>query len=104
MTKLRILPEVFQDTANAATWYDDRESGLGDDFLNCFRATYKLIAAHPFAYRIVYKNYRRVLLPPFPYAVYFRLQNEVAIITLVFHAARNPATMRRLLRSRGKLK
>jgi hypothetical protein len=103
MTKLRILPEVFRDTADAANWYDDRESGLGDHFLSCFRATYNPITANPLAYRIVYKNYRRVLLPPFPYAVYFRLQDELAIITLVFHTARNPATMRQILRSREKL-
>jgi plasmid stabilization system protein ParE len=100
MTKLRILPEVFQDTAEAANWYDDRESGLGELFLSCFRSTYNPIKENPFAYRTIYKGYRRVLLHPFPYAVYFRLQNELAIITLVFHTARNPATMRRILRSR----
>jgi hypothetical protein len=102
MTKLRILPKVFQDTSDAANWYDDRESGLGDNFLNCFRATYNPITSNPFAYRIVYKNYRRILLHPFPYALYFHLQDEMAIITLVFHTARNPETLRRILRSREK--
>ena len=103
MIQLRILPEVFQDTTNAFNWYDDRESGLGEHFLSCFRATYNPITANPFTYRIVYKNYRRVLLHPFPYALYFRLQDEQAIITLVFHTARNPKTLRRILRNREKL-
>jgi len=100
MTKLRILLEVFQDATDASNWYDLKESGLGDHFLNCLRSTYQPIVANPFVYRTVYKNYRRVFLPSFPYAVYFRLQGETIIIALVIHTARNPAIMRRILRSR----
>ncbi len=103
MTQLRILPEVFQDTAEAANWYDERESGLGDRFLICFRGAYTPIRTNPFAYKFAYMNYRKVLLDPFPYALYFRVHDEIAIITLVFHTARNPRTLQRILRKREKL-
>ena len=41
MTKLLILPEAFQDAADAADWYEDRKSGLGDQFLNRLRASFE---------------------------------------------------------------
>jgi hypothetical protein len=66
MTELRILPEVFQDTMAAADWYDERETGLGDRFLNCFRSTYDPIRTNPLAFRLIFRNYRRILLQPFP--------------------------------------
>lgn len=37
MSELRLLPEVFDDTAQAARWYDEEGyEGLGDRFLNVF--------------------------------------------------------------------
>jgi len=103
MIDLRILPEVFQDTAAAADWDDEKEFGIGDRFLSSFRSTDNPIRIKPHSFTIIYKNYRRVLLEPFPYAVYFRLHDEHAIIALVLRTARNPATLRRKLRSREKL-
>jgi plasmid stabilization system protein ParE len=102
MTRLRILPEVFDDAASAANWYDSKEDGLGDRFLDCLRGAYHPIRTHPQTFRCVYQDYRRVLLNPFPYAVYFRLENDSAIITLVFHTARNPARLKKLLSKRSR--
>ncbi len=102
MIELRILPAVFRDATEAVGWYDVQETGLGERFLSCFRATYVSIRTNPFVYRIVHRGYRRVLLPTFPYAVYFRLEDETAFIVLLFHTARNPETLRRILRSREK--
>ena len=102
MTKLRILREVFRDTSDAANWYGDLEPGLGDKFLNCFRAATQPVGTSPLAHRIAYKNYRRVILQPFPYALYFRLHDDTAVIALVFHTARDPKTLYQVLRNREK--
>jgi plasmid stabilization system protein ParE len=102
MTQLRILDLVYQDVSKAADWYDSKEEFLGNRFIACFRAAYSPILANPRSFPCVHGEYRRVLLDPFPYALYFRLEDDFAIVTLVFHTSRKPATSKRVLRKRGK--
>lgn len=101
MKKLRLLPPVADDTAQAAGWYDEEGYvGLGDRFLAVFDAALPLIQQHGDIYRPVYQDFRRILLDPFPYAVYYRYYEDWVIISLVIHAARSPRLVRELLRQR----
>jgi hypothetical protein len=101
MKHLRLLPEVLHDTANAADWYDEEgHAGLGNRFLAIFDAALPLIQDHGEVYRPVYQDFRRMLLPPFPYAVYYRYFEDWVVISLVIHAARSPRLVRKLLRRR----
>jgi hypothetical protein len=100
--ELRILQAVFRDATEAVGWYDGQETGLGERFLGSLRTTYGSIRSKPLSYRVIYRNYRRVLLQTFPYAVYFRLQDNIAIVVLLFHTARDPDALRRILRFREK--
>jgi len=38
MWHLSFRPEVEDDVVNAVTWYDDKRSGLGGEFLHEYRA------------------------------------------------------------------
>jgi hypothetical protein len=101
MKEIRILPAVLQDIAEAAAWYDeDGYSGLGDRFLATFYNFIPLISERGNIYRKAYLDFRKVIIKPFPYAVYFRLHEDIWIITLVIHAARRPSLARRILRER----
>lgn len=51
---------------------------------------------YPNAYPIVHKDFRRVLLTPFPYAAYFRLHESELIYVVDFHCARNPVVLKTL--------
>lgn len=100
MRKLRLLPEVLQDTIEAAKWHDERKEELGNRFLDSFRASLKLLQKHPLSYPAVLHEFRKIQLKSFPYAIYFRMVEEEIVISLVYHLARNPATLKRLLRRR----
>lgn len=101
MKALRILPEVAVDVAEAARWYDEEGYlGLGDRFVETFYASVAHLQERGEIYRTVYSDFRRVLLRPFPYALYYRYLGEVMVISLVIHAARTPRRARSLLRSR----
>ena len=64
---------MFDDTSKAAQWYDEEGyQGLGDRFLSVFYSYLFHIQQQGEAYRTVYQDFRRVLLNPFPYAVYYR--------------------------------
>ena len=67
MKKLRLLPPVTDDITQAVDWYDEEGyAGLGDRFLAVFYASLPQIQQHGDIYRPIYKDFRRVLLEPFP--------------------------------------
>lgn len=101
MKELRILPEVAADVAEAANWYH-REGyvGLGDRFIAAFHSHVLHVQQTGEIYRVVYSDFRRILLKPFPYSLYYRYHGEFLVVTLVIHAARNPKLIRDLLSER----
>jgi hypothetical protein len=102
MNGLILLPDVLDDVARAAQWYDEEGGhGLGDRFVACFYAYLPQIERQGELHRKVYKDFRRVLLKPFPYALYHRYHSGQIVVSLVIHAARKPSFVRRLLRARG---
>ncbi len=105
MSGLILLPEVFDDVAHAAQWYDEEGGqGLGDRFVACFYAYLPEIERQGEMHRRVYKDFRRILLKPFPYALYHRHHSGQVVVSLVIHTARKPSLVRRLLRERGSKK
>jgi len=101
MREIRILPAVLQDVAEAAAWYDDQKyPGLGDRFLDTFYASLSHVQQDGGIYRAAYQDFRKILIRPFPYSVYYHLHSNIWIVTLVIHAARKPALARALLRDR----
>jgi hypothetical protein len=105
MNGLVLLPDVFDDVAHAAQWYDEEGcQGLGDRFVACFYAYLLQIERRGEIHRKVYKDFRRVLLKPFPYALYHRHHSRQIVVALVIHTARKPSFVRRLLRERGSKK
>jgi hypothetical protein len=101
MKDIRILPAVLQDIAEAAAWYDeDGYAGLGDRFIATFYSFLSLIGESGSIYRTAYSDFRKVIIQPFPYFVYYRLHEDTWIITLVIHAARRPSLAKKILRKR----
>jgi hypothetical protein len=99
--EIRILPAVLQDVAKAAAWYDEQKyPGLGDRFLDTFYASLLHVQQDGDIYRSTYQDFRKILLRPFPYSVYYRLHSDIWIVTLVIHAARKPSLARAILRNR----
>ena len=99
---LRFLPEVEEDAIAAYSWYEEKAGGLGEDFLRMFYTCANDIARAPLINQKTYGEFRRRLLRRFPYAIYFRIeQNEILVVGL-FHCARDPRTIRLSLSDRDK--
>jgi hypothetical protein len=84
---LSFLPEVANDAITGYDWYEDRSTGLGNDFLRLLYANSNEIPRDPLLYPIVFKNFRRRLLRRFPYAIYFRIEERNVV---VFGLPRSP--------------
>ncbi|HXD31050.1 MAG TPA: hypothetical protein VN643_08035 [Pyrinomonadaceae bacterium] len=101
MIEIRFLPAVLEDAWQAAERYDkDGYEGLGDRFLSVFYSYALHLQHHGKAYRVIYKSFWRVLLNPFPYALYYRAYREWLVVALVIHTARSPRLVRKVLRQR----
>ena len=97
---LRFLPEVEEDALSGCAWYEDKAPGLGEELLRVFYACAGEIPRHPLLYRKVYRDFRRCLVRRFPYAIYFRMEENQIIVFGLFHCARDPRTIRAELRDR----
>jgi hypothetical protein len=97
---VRLRPELVEDAHEGFLWYEAAATGLGHEFLRSFFVATAAGHRQPLVYRKVYGDFRRVLLGRFPYALYFRVERNVVVIFLLVHGARDPALIRRALRTR----
>ena len=97
---LRLRPELVEDVREAFGWYEAAAIGLGYEFLRSYFAAVAGLNRHPLTYRKAYQSFRRVLLGRFPYALYFRVERDSVVAFLLIHGARDPGTVRRVLRDR----
>ncbi len=88
-------PSVDLEVEAAFEWYENEQPGLGVEFLNELRATYKRVADGPLKYQELRGGIRRALLRRFPYAVYFAIEADIVVIVAVLHASRDPAEWQR---------
>jgi hypothetical protein len=54
-----IALEAEQDIAEAYTWYEDRRTGVGEEFLSYVDACLEAIRRRPKMHAVVHENYRR---------------------------------------------
>jgi hypothetical protein len=93
--KLTILHEAELEAAEAAAWYDDRRSGLGDDFLAEVAEALARISSAPREFSRL-ESYagscevRRCVLDRFPYVVVFTCRSEEILVVATAHTRRRP--------------
>jgi plasmid stabilization system protein ParE len=83
-------PEAEQELEAAAVWYEKRQPGLGDDFLEEFERTLRRIEAEPKRWRVFHGGNRKLNLRCFPYAIVYSLEGDTIYIKAVMHLHRRP--------------
>ena len=83
-----------------AGYDEDGYAGLGDRFVNVFYSHLHHVRHNGKGYPAVYREFRRILLKPFPYATYYRFHEDFIVVSLVFHTARDPRRLKKILRER----
>lgn len=86
------LGKARMELAEAWSWYEDKQPGLGDRFKQQVYDCIGTIEQHPERYAERKKNYREALLKIFPYLVIYRIHKRKKLIAIVsvFHTRRNP--------------
>jgi hypothetical protein len=93
-------PEVISDLRDAVEWYESQSPGLGERFLSEYFAVLNLIRRSAETPRKAFDEFRRVLMKKFPFAVWYEVDQNAAIILVVWDCRQNPKKLRAILRSR----
>ena len=88
--QLIISPEAELDIEDAFQWYEQRDSGLGSEFVRAVDSCLASIGRNPEAYPVVYRQARRVLIRRFPYGLIYVVEENIITIIACYHVKRNP--------------
>jgi toxin ParE1/3/4 len=91
--KVVVRPEAGDDVTEAAAWYDERQQGLGDQFVEEIIRVYDALTINPYLHsrRHPHKNIRWRYPERFPYRVVYEVLDaqQLVIVAAVIHAARH---------------
>ena len=94
-----IRPPAEADIAKAALWYERKQTGLGEEFLQETDRLILLVLEYPIAFPVIHQRceVRRALAKRFPYRLYFSVEGNQIIIHAVLHFKRSEKTLKRRL-------
>lgn len=91
--RVEFRPEVEQDMAEAAAWYEARQPGLGVDFVEEIIRVWDALSENPLlnSRRHSVKHIRWRYPARFPYRVIYeaRESDRIVVVAAVLHAARH---------------
>jgi plasmid stabilization system protein ParE len=90
-----MLAEAEEEAREAARWYEEQRSGLGQDFLDTLSAALQAVEEQPQRYPLVEtlrsrREVRQYFLRRFPYTVIYEVRPDEALVLAVAHARRRP--------------
>ena len=90
MLELSLLAGARDDLDEAYNWYESREIGLGDRFLNYVQDGLFLIRQHPEIFPICTAEFRKALISKFPFEIIYKSDGKKIVVHSVFNCAQHP--------------
>ena len=90
-------PEASDDVAESYDWYEEREPGLGEEFLRCIEACLFAVQRIPRAFPVAVDQFRHAPIRRFPFEIFYEVTSDAIIIYSVFHCSQNPEKWRKRL-------
>jgi hypothetical protein len=87
--QVEIVDQAEQDLADGFAFYESQQAGLGDYFLDAMCAEIDSLAVYAGIHRIVFGSHR-LLGRIFPYAVYYDVVGDTALVWAVVDCRRSP--------------
>ncbi|MGN6603779.1 MAG: type II toxin-antitoxin system RelE/ParE family toxin [Ginsengibacter sp.] len=87
-----ILLKARKELLDAWEWYEDRQDGLGDRFINQVNEKIKQVIQTPKRYPERKRFFREAKIDIFPYLLIYKIATRKKVITIisVFHTSRSP--------------
>lgn len=98
--KIKLLSSAIEDLYKGRLFYERQGEGLGEYFFDSVFSDIDSLALYAGIHPQVF-GYHRMLSKRFPYAVYYRVEEESAVVWRVLDLRRNPQKIRQALRREG---
>ncbi|MFZ5619129.1 MAG: type II toxin-antitoxin system RelE/ParE family toxin [Pseudomonadota bacterium] len=95
--KIEILPSALEDIDRGRRFYARHGSGLGAYFLDSLFSDIDSLALYAGVHMQVF-GFHRLLSKRFPYAVYYRVEQDACAVFRVLDCRQNPQKMKRVLK------
>ena len=87
-------PQAEAEALEVRQWYESRRAGLGREFGQALDTLVERIASNPVAFPRAHLETRRAVFSRFPYAIYFRVEDDVVVV-LAVHGRQHPTRWQR---------
>jgi toxin ParE1/3/4 len=87
-------PEARAEMSESFDFYESRLGGLGVKFLSAVEQTVERISTHPDAGGPVAGEFRKRIVPGFPYNIIYRVWEDYIYLLAVAHHSRRPGFWR----------
>ena len=97
MSELILLLAADLDIQEAFAYYEDYQTDRGTVFLRHLDMAFDQLRRFPESGAPFHRNYRRLLIPRFPYGIFYTIESRGVIVVGVIDTRRDPATILRRL-------
>jgi len=97
LKKVRILASASQDLVDGYRFYEKQAEGVGGYFLDSLYSDIDSLIINAGIHPIYFGIYHRLLSKRFPFAVYYRIEGQIALVYAVLDCRRKPAWIRKKL-------
>ena len=87
---IRYFAEAEAEMTGTAQFYEDRQSGLGREFLDEIDAALRSLELHPRQCAVFRAPVRRWLLTKFPYGILYVIYHDEIVVIAIAHLSRHP--------------
>ena len=94
---VEVLDQAVEDLIEGFHFYEDQQPGLGSYFLATLFADIESLRLYGGVHRQPYRNYHRLLSKRFPFAVFYKAEQETVFVHAVVDCRRDPAWIRKRL-------
>ena len=95
--RIQILDLAKRDLIDGYHFYEGREAGLGDHFLDSLYSDIDSLALYGGVHRKAYRNFHWLLSRRFPFAIYYTMEAETVFVRAIVDCRRNPSWIRKHL-------
>ena len=90
MFTILIHEEAEEEIRSTAFYYESIRAGRGDIFLQGLSEALEQVKRHPLAWATFEDEYRRYLMPHFPYGIIYRIEEDFIYVLAVMNLHRKP--------------
>jgi plasmid stabilization system protein ParE len=99
--KISFIPPAVEDIEEAKYWYNSKQSGFGDEFIEVVETTVDTIQDNPYQFAEKHEHVRQAQTNRFPYLISYIIEKIEIIVLSVLHGSRNPKIFKKRYKERA---